>query len=387
MEYRKEKIIFGIVTAVFWFSLYTYVPILSPYAQSLGATESVIGIIIGSYGFTQTIIRIPLGIASDKLNKRKLFIVLGTIVSVISALGPYIVRNSIILLIFRGLSGVAAATWVAFTVLFTSYFKEKDTPKALGIINSYNYFGQMMAMLLGGWVAQNYGQASTFLLSVVIGSIGVLLSFAIVENTNMNKKPLQMREILIIGKNKNLMLASSLAIISQIVTFSTAFGFTPMIAKNLGASSFELGLLSTLSTLPMILASSLSGTFFTEKLGVKVTIIVGFILGAFACITIPFSKSLLGLYITQMIGGFGRGITFPLLMSVSIRDIESNQRATAMGFFQAIYGVGMFLGPALVGVISEISGMEIAFIVIAFLSLVAAFMSRIIKENSSPRAL
>ena len=50
--------------------MYTYVPVLSPYLESKSYTFSVIGIILGSYGFMQILIRLPLGIYSDKLGKR-----------------------------------------------------------------------------------------------------------------------------------------------------------------------------------------------------------------------------------------------------------------------------------------------------------------------------
>ena len=376
MTYKVEKRLFGIITAIYWFSLYTYVPVLSPYAQSLGATGTLIGIIIGSYGFTQMIVRIPMGIASDKLKKRKPFIIAGITTAVISAIGPYIFRSAIALLVFRGLSGVGAASWVIFTVLFTSYFKEEDMPKALGYINSYNYLGQMSAMLLGGWVAQSYGQEYTFLLAALVGCVGIILSSKIKESKPVDTNPLAIKDVFLIAKNKNLMIASLLGIVFQILTYATVFGFTPIIAKDLGASNFELGLLSTLTTLPMIFASSLSGTLFKDKIGIKSTIILGFIISAVSCIAVPLSSSLTMLYITQMIGGFGRGIAFPLLMTLGIQDISKDKRATAMGFFQAIYGIGMFLGPGLVGLVSEFWDMQIAFLMIGVLGFVGAGIAK-----------
>ena len=73
---KLKRTIFIITTSLFWFSLYTYVPIFPGYIENSGVSHSMVGIIIGSYGFSQMIIRIPLGIISDRLNKRKLFIIL-----------------------------------------------------------------------------------------------------------------------------------------------------------------------------------------------------------------------------------------------------------------------------------------------------------------------
>ena len=40
-------------------------------------------------------------------------------------------------------------------------------------------------------------------------------------------------------------------------------------------------------------------------------------------------------------------------MSLAILNAGAGKKATAMGFFQAIYGIGMFAGPALTGFLGE----------------------------------
>ena len=39
--------LFCVVTVLYWFSLYTYVPILPVYASSLGASYKLVGLIVG----------------------------------------------------------------------------------------------------------------------------------------------------------------------------------------------------------------------------------------------------------------------------------------------------------------------------------------------------
>jgi len=193
--------LFCVVTSLYWFSMYTYVPNLSTYAESIGASHKMVGLILGSYGFTQMLLRIPLGIFSDRINKRKIFILLGILISLLSALGMGLLKNPIFLLIFRGLTGVAAATWVAFTVLFSSYFPENETPKAIGYINSFNSLGQMVAMLLGGIVAQQLGSQAPFFLALVGGILAFILSLGIVEQ-KVDKEPIQISTLLAVGKIK-----------------------------------------------------------------------------------------------------------------------------------------------------------------------------------------
>jgi MFS family permease len=49
-------------------------------------------------------------------------------------------------------------------------------------------------------------------------------------------------------------------------------------------------------------------------------------------------------------------------MGMSIQTVSQEKRATAMGFFQAIYSLGMFGGPIIAGIISDVSGLTGGFV-------------------------
>lgn len=379
VQYRIP--LYYLVTSLFWFSLYTYVPNLSIYAENLGASHKLIGLILSSYGFTQMVLRIPLGIYSDTINKRKIFILAGILSSLVSALGMGLFPNPWALLFFRGLSGVAAAVWVPFTVLFSSYFTSEDSSKAMGYINSFNALGQMIAMLLGGLMSGKISPQAPFFLAAGVGAIALLLGTGIVEKKE-DREPMKIRELLLVGKDKNVLIPSGLAVLVQLITFASVYGFTPIAAQKIGANEMQTGLLTTLSTLPGILASAMSGSVFVRKYGERKTVTFGFLALALSCAVIPSITNLNLLYLSQMVGGFARGSIFSLLMSLSIQSVESHKRATAMGFFQAIYGLGMFLGPILVGIISDLAGLSWGFWIVGIMGLVASFLALILIKPS-----
>ena len=374
---KKFKIqILCIVTSLFWFSLYTYVSSLPNYAKSLGAEYVMIGLITGSYGVGQLLLRVPIGIYSDIFKNRKIFIILGIIASIISSLGMLVFKNALSLLLFRFLSGFAAAAWVAFTVLFTSYYLNGQTSKSIGIINSFNFIGTMLATFTGGIISSNIGPMYTFLESIIAGVLALILSFFIYEEKQdkQEKQSINTSQLFDVLRDKNFMLYSLLAIISQLITFGSVFAFTPIVAKNIGASEFQIGLLTTFSTAPLIIASIVGGTYFTDKIGEKNTIKSGFVLVAIATIIVPFTKSISVLYITQFLGGFGRGIVFPLLMSLSIKNVDYEKRASAMGFFQCLYSIGMFMGPFIAGIISKYFGIFNGFVCLAIMAIIGAVL-------------
>lgn len=82
LNYQKNLLL--IIVVLFWFAQYVYVPFQTPYLSTMQVSSSMIGIIIGIYGFSQMVLRMPIGIMADKNGRHKLFIILGVTVSSIS---------------------------------------------------------------------------------------------------------------------------------------------------------------------------------------------------------------------------------------------------------------------------------------------------------------
>ncbi len=378
---------FYVITFLYWFSLYTYMPILSPYVEYLGGSLTMVGLVVGSYGLVQLFARIPLGITSDLLSNRRFFIGLGMALGVLSAAGMGLANSAATVLIFRAVAGGAASAWVAFTVLFSSYFPADQAPKAMGLIVFLTSLGQMTAATVGGFAADVWGWQAPFF----IGAAGGLVGWALVPTIKESKKVVgprvQLSSLLSIGKQPLVLVVSFLAILMQWLTFSTVFGFTPSYAVSLGASNSQLSILALASSLPAALSALRSG-HWAEKFGERTVLAGGFALFAVGTFLIPRSDTVILLYITQALGAAGRGVLLPLLMGLSIRDIDGPRRATAMGFFQSIYALGMFAGPALTGVISEAVGLRRGFDIVGFVGVLAAVMAMLLiaKAQKSARS-
>jgi MFS family permease len=357
---------------LYWFSTYTYVPLLSPYVKSLGGSLTMAGIIVGAYGFTQMLIRIPLGVWSDRVGSRKPFIIAGIVVGTLSSLGFALSSSVVSALLFRALAGVAAASWVVFTVLYASYHDHDSAPKAMGIISFYTSIGQMVATTAGGLLAQVYGWHAAFWLAVAGGAVACVMALWIRDQPpDPDRVGIRPADLLKVGQDKIVLGVSSLAILAQIITFSTMFGFTPDAAVHLGASKADLSWLALVTTLPNAVASLLSGGILASKLGERNVVVVGFVIAAIFTGTIPFVHALPWLYVTQCFNGFGQGLCMPVLMGLAIKHIDPQRRATAMGFYQAIYSLGMFGGPALAGIIGDVANLQGSFVMVALISVLA----------------
>jgi MFS family permease len=340
----------------------------------LGASDKMAGLIVGMYGLSQMLLRIPVGIMSDRLHKRKLFIILGLLFSVLSGAGILLTHEPSWILLLRTVAGIAAATWVDFTILFASYYVKEETTRAMGTITVYNSLGQMCGILCGGWFADTHGWDSAFLAGAAAGLAGMLGAFFIVEKFEENEQKISLQGILEVAGDRILLTVSFLSILMQLLTFATVFGFTPVYAQSLGASKLEMGLLTFFSTLPTALAAWIGGKYVARMLGERGVIVTGFVLSGVFTVLIPFTGSLWLLIVSQALAGFGRGFTTPVLMSLSIKHMETGKRATAMGFYQAIYGFGMFAGPFIMGAAGDWLTLRDGFILVGALGCVTALL-------------
>jgi len=358
--------------------MYIYVPILSPYLSAQSYSLPFIGIVLGSYGLMQMLIRFPLGIASDRIGRRKPFIVAGMLAAVVSSLLFLIPGLWVWPLAGRIAAGLCASTWVAFTVMYASYYGEGQTGKAMGNISVMTAAGQMLGMLLSGWLTERFSIHTPFIAGAIIGSVGLLLAFLLKEPKQefSSKAPgMSFSKVKEVIRTKTLLQVSLLSVLAHGVLFITMFGFTPLKAEQLGADGFTLTILVFAFMLPHAIASLLSASRIAPRLGSWGTLGAGFALSAICTGAMPFAPSLAMLIVTQAVNGFAQGLHLPLLLGLAIRDVDLSGRATAMGLYQALYAAGMFSGPFLAGFLNDHWGLDSGFLLGALIAAAAALLT------------
>ena len=74
-------------------------PAFQVYAESLGASLTVVGLIIAAYGLVQFILRVPIGYLSDRYGIRLPFMALGLIAIAIGAIGMALFPDPVLLIV------------------------------------------------------------------------------------------------------------------------------------------------------------------------------------------------------------------------------------------------------------------------------------------------
>jgi len=331
----------------------------------------MIGTILSSYGLVQLIMRIPIGIFSDRIGKKKPFMLFGLSSSVVSGLVFFFGKTPIIMLLGRTLAGLTASAWAIFMVNFGSYYPTDKQSKAMGVIGTTSFIGQVLATLCGGIIANVFNERLTFLISSLVGLLGVIMVLVLPEKTTSNSIQPKISDFFEMLKNKDLLFFSALAIIMQIAVFSGVLGFVPNILKNLGSSNIVLGVATAFSSLLSIITSLLSGTFFENKVGFKPSIAVSFAIVSLMLVLIGIASNIPMILVLVLITSAPRGLIQTMLNSLAIRGIKSELRSAAASVFQSIYGLGMTIGPAITGIVADRFGVTVAFITIGIFTFTA----------------
>jgi len=214
---------FVVGISLFWAALYVYVPTLAVHARHLGATDTMIGLVVGSYGLTQLLLRIPLGILSDRLAARRPFVLFGFAAASLSGIGLALSRHPADMLLARATAGIAASSWVASTVLFASFFPPTEAVRATSIMSFASSSGQMVATLGGGYIADAWGTRTPFLVGAVIAVAGMLAIGATKEKTAGRDPAPSFRQIVDVLTLPSLLAVSAVAAIVQYASFATSF--------------------------------------------------------------------------------------------------------------------------------------------------------------------
>ncbi|MBP37869.1 MAG: MFS transporter [Dehalococcoidia bacterium] len=349
----------AVATYFFWISLYLYVPVLPLHAQELGANLEMVGIVIASYAIGQLLLRIPIGAGSDIVG-RKPFAVGALILSALGAVWLALSPDPWSLFAARTLTGVAAAGWVAISVLFASYYPANNTSRAMAIIMSVNTMALVTATFIGGIVADYFGNLSTFYGAAGIGFAGALLLLSSPEPRIIATTRYSFFTLFNVLKTPLLLRVSAIAITLQFVTFGVNFGFLPIHAENLGASKSEIGYITTAGLLAAVIGTAIS-PWIAQRYGPTAAVMIAVVATLLSLIAMTITTDLMTLGTLQALNGAGRGVMNTVLISLALASAPVAIRATAMGSYQALYSIGMLLGPAASGPIATEWGIEMVF--------------------------
>lgn len=345
---RTARRLLEVAVVFFWASEYCHAPYFTPYLHSLQIGSTLVGIIISCYGFTQMLVRIPLGIFTDTTGAYKKIITVGLFCTTVSSLGLFLTTNFVGILLFRMLAGVAASTWIATTVVYMAMFSEAESVRASARLNALNNGGKLLAFVLGGAAATLLNYRITLFMSFAVGLVGlVVMPFVTVPA--IRRTPLSLSRLGAVFTDKRILIPSLLMAVQQMILHSTVFSFTSNLAESRGAAAWMLSLLSAVFTAVQILSARIIGGKRFQAIDRHAAILFGFALQFVYLAVLALAPNAWVILAGQVVCAFGGAILASLLLAECVSHVSQGERSTVVGVYQAVYGLGMTMGPMLFG--------------------------------------
>lgn len=361
-----QNMILLVIVALFWFAQYVYIPYQTTYLTAAGAAGSVVGIVVGAYGVSQLILRLPVGVCADRVGRHRPFIMAGTAASGAASLFRVFLCDERGFMAANLLSGLASAMWISFMVFYTGQFGKEDQQRATSRIVMFNNLGMLLGFIASTLCYSEIGMRNLCLFSVAAGAAAFCLALLLKEEKrNVSESGVTVAQLLQVCRGRRIIVFSLIALIQQGIQLTTAMSFTNQILKDCGASDGLVGISSIIYMVSAVCFSAMASSGFCEKRGPKFWIPAVLAVLAVYCILVPASGSIPVILVLQVLPGMATGILFSYATSEAMKGIPEEKRSTAMGFFQAVYAIGMTAFPMFTGSVVSAGGMEAGYLVLA----------------------
>ena len=379
MKTRQFALLCGV--GLFAFISYNLVrmPVLSLYAQSLGAGPEAIGFIVSASTLTGVFLKWPAGALSDICDRRWLLLV-GLLAFALPPFFYQFVSDVRWLVVLRFAHGMATAVFAPIALAVVADLCREARGAAYGSYTAATQAGAMLGPVMGGWLVVSAGFPAAFITAGILGAIAVLLFLLmrlppqIPRVASGSGSGAVMREMArgartVIGNLR--VVVTSVTDGARQVANGALMAFLPIYVVGIGMDAAQAGVLFGVQSVTSFFSRPTMGRA-SDRIGRRPLILVGLVVCAVSLAVIPFTRPFGGLLVLSALFGFGEAIVNASAAALVADLTELKTLGSAMGMQGTIMDIGHASGPILAGLLIGALGFQTAFSIIAGLVLLAA---------------
>lgn len=346
--------------------------LLPLFLEEFSSARSQIGLIMGIHSVVAIIARPFFGRLIDRHGGKK-FAALGLLILISVTPLFHLVKDAgwfpLILSVIRGLGwGISMTATIA---VCSDLSPVERIAQSMGIIGVSGLVANALGPLIGEWIITYHGYGGLFNASLVflLVSLALILKTKAIVKTNNKVNP------------SGFTVLSSLTLWVILITFAmTVFHgsvrgamiyFVSVFASSIGINKVGPFFLS------FSLAAILTRLFFgdiSDRVGRKKVIFPAAAIISANLIFLSQVKSSQALILAGFIGGLGQGLIYPALSAYLIDLLGFENKGLAISIYLSLFDLGMGLGSPLYGVIADMAGYRIMYIIAGLILFVFSFV-------------
>jgi MFS family permease len=361
------------------------IPLLPFYVQSMGGSAEVVGLLLGTFAFTQMIATPVLGRLSDRYGRRAIILasLLGnTIAMVVFAIAAEL-HWLPLLFASRILAGTTAGNLAACQAAVADVTEGSERAAGMGRVGAGIGLGMVIGPVVGSAISHLHPNAPP-LAAAALAFLDLVGVFFLMPETRVaaahdpGARPARRRTFKSVLVDPPIVAVMAIYFLAFICMTNIQVSLALLADARLGWTATEVGHLFGLYGLMALLVQGGMGTiarrFPAGNVLVAGTVAIGV---GMASISAAHSPALL--VIGVALAGLGAGLTNPTLASLASQHAGPGEQGAVLGFAQSAGGAARTVGPVWSGLLYARLGPSSPFlsgVVAALLSLVVAMTLR-----------
>ncbi len=358
-------------------------PTFSIFAEGLGVSLALLGIITTVGGLTQLIIALPFGVLSDRVGRPRVLVggIIGfglCLLSLAVATGPSMLFVSRIL---YGTAGVA--TFSIGAAHLGDITTREQRPFAFGLYTSCMGLGFTIGPLLGAQLADRYSAPTAYFVGALISVLGLILALRILRVASVKRRSASvapanrstgMKNVREILRNRSLMLVTfgnmlmSLTFVGGITTFFPIYADQLFISQAAIGTMFAVrALVSTLGRLPNGIVSRLFGN--------QSVMLSALLLDTVVMLSIAHTRNTVMLTGLLALEGLAFGAYLVSGQTYVADNTEVENRGAAIGVYSTASSLGGTVAPLILGLVASAYSVRLVFTVTGVVLAVGLLLS------------
>lgn len=348
----------AVFVAVLGFSLVA--PIFPSYAMGLGASYTLLGVIVSIYGAVQLITQVPIGRLSDRNGRKRILLAGLTTFTFMPILYLY-ARDAYILLLIRAVGGVgASAVWPLAMAMIMDQARRRG--EAMGWYNASFFSALACGPFLGGLLYDLMGISAPFLFWAMLGAASLLIVQLRVREPDRVKTEIGRisapggGRLIDQGYEMTFLACCSVVLLAGILG---GFNYTmlPGYASGLGLSATDVGLIY----LVYGGTTALSNVYFgrqADRGRRRQLVFFGCLGGTISFALLSIATELLQVAFLFGLIGLGLGIGGPAAAALIADTTSGDRRGEIFGIFNTSRMAGVVVGPLVAGLTADAYGIS-----------------------------
>ena len=330
-------------------------PLIPFYADAMGASGFVIGVLISAFSIAQLLSAPLWGRLSDRHGRRPVLIV-GLAISAVSYVVFAFAQSLWLLFLSRAVQGLGGGTVGVIQAYVADANAPEERAKGLGWLSAATSLGTIVGPALGSVLAGVWGRSAPGLGAAVLCTLNLAFAWRFLVEARELRVSTDSHAIpaLVVKGSPWRVLAHPRSTAARLIwTYAVALGafygivavFTMFLNRQFGIEERTIGyFFMWFGAVGVIVRTALVGPA-VRRLGEVRMARMGIVLLAAGLTLFPFSRSYPVLLFSMTLMPLGTAFTFPAVTALLSRVVPSRERGTYMGVQQTVGGVARVIFP------------------------------------------